>query len=195
MTDGENGSSRAQARSFRLAPMDGLNLGLTIGVTLLLLPVASFLTFVLPSLLATSGTPVVILFPLAGIGLLVAALLAAIPIYARPLRFELSSLGLLVIWPVRRRLVALSTITAVERLTRAELRARYGLGMRIGAGGFLGGFGWMRTATCTFHLYVSRIDVLVLVHVRGDKSWIITPESPEEFVRVAGTLREESDQR
>jgi hypothetical protein len=178
-------------RSFRLAPMDGLNLGLTVVVGLMVLPIP-FVLLLVPTVLA-GGAPPGILLMLSCITLPIAVLIVGIfvgiPVYARPLRFVLSPRGVIVIWPVRQRLIPWSTITAVERLSRAELRARYGRGMRVGAGGFLGGFGWYVTPSCTFHFYVSRIDYSVIVHIRGDKPWMITPEAPEELVGMADALR------
>jgi hypothetical protein len=168
--------------------MDGLNLALTIVVSVVLLPVlVGMIDF--PVILLALGAP-------AGLGLVVGGStlvlgvelglgLAAIPFYARPRRFELDTEGLHIVGPTRRKQIPWGEIASVELVSGGEFRGRYGWGMRIGAGGFLGGFGLLSTSKQTFHLYISRVDYAVLVHLKNDKPWRITPDSPDEFVRDA----------
>jgi hypothetical protein len=176
------------SRQFRLAPMDGLNRVLTIVVGVVMLPALAPMIG-LPVILLASGAPTGVGLIVGGISLVLGAAiglgLAAIPLYARPRRFELDTDGLRVVWPIRSKLVPWGEIALVEQVSSGEFRDRYGWGMRIGAGGFLGGFGWLSTSKQTFHLYISRVDYAVLVHLKNDKPWRITPESPEEFVRDA----------
>jgi hypothetical protein len=157
-----------ERQRFRLAPMDGLNLGLTI--------VASALPLLLLGPLPLlGGVPWFLSALIGGIALLVLGLYVGIVVYARPLAFELSEAGLAVEWPVRRKLVPRDELAGVELLPLAALRARFGRGARFGAGGFFGGFGWYLTAKQRFHLYISRVDPVVLVHVRHGEPWLITP--------------------
>ncbi len=171
---------------FPMAPMDALNIALTLAMAPLPLIFIGFGALTMTT--GMPGTPIIAFILPAGIGGLILLLYAGILFWARPLRFELSPDGMRVVWPLRDRLVPLHDIVSVEEVTRAEFRARYGWGMRIGAGGFLGGFGWASTSKGLLHLYVSRVDYAVLVHVRGDKSWMITPGSPAAFVTAARSL-------
>lgn len=176
--------------TFRLAPMDGLNLALSIfSFVLLVVPISVVLpATLLMSLDPASGYAVAATF--ASTITLMVLLFGSIALYARPSRFELSPEGLRVVWPVRQRMLPLADLHWVEAVSKHELRQRYGTGMRVGAGGFLGGFGWYVTGAGKFHFYVSRVDYAVLVHVRGDHPWMITPERPMEFVEVGrGLLR------
>jgi hypothetical protein len=175
-------SSDTSTRQFRMAPMDALNLVLTVVVGVIPLPIVA------PAILAAAfgqpGTPVLFIGALTGsIALLIVALLAGIALYARPSRFVLSAEGLRVVWPVRERMIPLRDIAGVELLDRAQFRSRFGMGMRIGAGGFLGGFGWLKTERQTFDFYISRIDRYALVQVRTGHPLLITPEALDEFVR------------
>ncbi len=166
---------------FRLAPMDGLNLGLTIVCSLLPL-------LLLGPLPLAASAPWFVSTLIGSIALLVVGLYAAILVYARPHAFELSGDGLAIEWPVRRKLIPRGELAGVELLPLSALRARYGRGARFGAGGFFGGFGWFLTSKQRFHLYVSRVDQVVLIHVRRGEPWLLTPESPEAFVAAARAL-------
>jgi len=176
------------SRQFRLAPMDGLNAALT-AIVVLALPLPLGLVVPIAALVALSpSNPVVAVAVFVGAWLMLALLFGSIGLYARPTRFELEPSGLRVVWPLRQRWIPLCDIRCVEWLSGASFRQQYGLGMRIGAGGFLGGFGWLWTPRATFHLYISRVDYAVLVHLHADRPWMITPESPEQFVQLANTL-------
>jgi hypothetical protein len=146
-------------RRFPLAPMDGLNLGLTVGVGLLVAPI--------PGL---------------------ALLLAGVWLTMRPTCFELSREGLEIVWPLRRERFPLAAFTGVERLSRAELGARYGRGFRYGAGGFGGGFGQLITPKQRFRMYISRLDEHVLLHVRTGLPLLISPNDAPAFVQCLEEL-------
>jgi hypothetical protein len=174
-------------RQFRMAPMDGLNLGLSIFVGAI--PLVFLLSPACSARFGQPGTPVLFIGALTGsVALLIVALLVGIAVYARPSRFVLSPEGLRVVWPVRERMIPLRDLAGVEVLDRSQFRARFGLGVRIGAGGFLGGFGWLKTGPQTFDFYVSRVDRYALVQVRGGNPLLITPERLDEFVRELQAL-------
>jgi hypothetical protein len=172
----------APARTFRLAPMDGLNTALSVVVGAI--PLLLLLPPILVGLFAEAGTPVLLVGGLTGTtALLVVALLAGIALYARPRQFEAAPEGLRVVWPVRQRLIPWREVVGVEVIDRASFRARFGSGMRIGAGGFLGGFGWLKTERQTFDFYISRVDRFAIVQVRSGHPLLITPEALDEFAR------------
>jgi hypothetical protein len=166
--------------------MDGLNAVLS--VVVLVIPVSMLAAPLVALSLAPRAAAVPLSYALIPVGLLVILLLASIGLYARPTRFELSAEGLRVVWPIRQQRIPLPDIASVEIVSRADFRARYGFGMRVGAGGFLGGFGWLKTTRQTFHLSISRVDSLVLVHLKSSDPWMITPAAPEEFVRALRAL-------
>jgi len=153
---------------YRLAPMSPLIRGLTLA--LFGIPLA-FLA--LP--FAASAPP-----PLAGVGLAVLALFAAIWIWWRPTCFELSSEALRIVFPGRSRLVPLGDVSGCRLLTGEAFKQEFGRAMRVGAGGLWGGFGWLWTQKGGFvDFYVSRTDGFVLVERRGARHLLITPEQPE----------------
>ena len=121
--------------------------------------------------------------PLA-VGLFIAALYLLVWLYFRPMRFEISSRALTIVWPIRSLRLPLAEITAVEAMTSGEFRHRYGRGMRVGAGGLWGGFGLLLTPRETFRFYISRLDGYVLVHSRVERPLLLTPDRPEEFLET-----------
>lgn len=146
-------------RRFPLAPMDGLNLGLTVVVGLMVAPIP-----------------------------FVSLLLAGIWLYMRPTCFELSCEGLDLVWPLRRERIPLATLANVECLSRGEVNARYGMGMRFGAGGFGGGFGQLITPRQRFRMYISRVDQHVLVHVHQGLPLLLTPADAQGFMQCLASL-------
>lgn len=154
---------------FALAPMDGLNRGLT--AVMLPLPVVFLAAG------ARMPTPL-----LDGVGVLILALWGFIWLYMRPSCFEVGPAGLRVRWPWRSQLVPRLALAGAEILSRRELKERYGYAMRVGAGGLWGGFGLAWTRQGFLRLYVSRIDRFVVVHCREGRDWLITPADPERFV-------------
>ncbi|MBI3031347.1 MAG: hypothetical protein HYY64_17750 [Candidatus Rokubacteria bacterium] len=159
-------------RSFPLAPMSFLIVVLTILV--LAVPVVFLLAG------AWAGTT-----PLVGIGLLLAAGCGLVWLYARPNRFEVSSQGLVIVWPLRRQLIPARDIACVRPIEPWELRQEVGWGVRIGVGGLWGQFGWLWTARKgSLVTYVSRTDGLVLVERRSRRPLLITPAHRDDFVRA-----------
>lgn len=198
-------SSPTVTRRFPLDRMDGLNLGLTLGVGgVLLFVVGGMVVSSLASLAvgvgaaATSGgtaqavsngvgTLIGAIVPLA-IGLFIAAVIGSVWLLFRPSWFELSPQGVRIRWPLRRTLLPLARITAVERITSAERVSRYGFGMRIGAGGMWGAHGYRTSNQGLLHMYISRLDYAVMIHVAGDKPSMITPRDPDQFVSMLRQL-------
>jgi hypothetical protein len=138
-----------------------------------------------PAVLLTSG-----LFS-GVVMVLIAALFAWVWLYMRPSRFELSGAGMRIVWPLRAEIVPIYVIGDVELVTRRELSARYGRGYRFGAGGLWGGFGLYITPRQTFRFYISRLEPMVVVHLRGRdaRPFLLTPESPEQFIDTLRQLR------
>lgn len=167
---------------FPLAPMDGLMRS----VTTLLLP--------LPLILMAAGRmlpgpkPPPVQFLLGGAGAVMIAIYVLIWLAGRPSEFDVSPAGLKVKWPIREVVVPPTEITGARRLTKEQFRAEFGYGMRIGAGGLWGGFGFVKTAKATMHLYCSRTDEFVLVETKG-LWWLITPEDPAKFVALIGEVK------
>jgi hypothetical protein len=155
---------------FRLAPMSGIILSLTIA--LFFLPLAFF-----GAAVWSRGTPLLI-----G-GVFVSLIYLLVWLYFRPTRFELSAETFTIVWPIRRYRVNLSDLRDAEMLSGREFKIRYGRAFRIGAGGLWGGFGLMLIRGGRLRFYISRLDGYVLVHARVGRSLLITPERPAEFVR------------
>jgi hypothetical protein len=161
------------SQTFPLAPMSTFIRALT--VVLFALPVA----FIAGSLLWGA--------PRLGVGLLLAALTVWVWLWMRPSRFLVHPDAVEVVWPLKRRRLARAGINAVRLLDRAELRAMTGAAVRVGVGGLWGGFGWLWTQRCGIvQMYVSRTDGLVWIERSAERSWLITPASPEAFVRALG---------
>lgn len=120
--------------------------------------------------------------------LIVMTLYAWVWLRFRPRCFTLSSRSLDVIWPLKRREIPRESITSVRLLDRDTLRGEIGWGMRIGAGGLGGGFGWLWTTRHGIvQMYVSRTDRFVWIERKPDRPWLLTPEHPDEFVRMLST--------
>jgi hypothetical protein len=164
---------REASQAFPLAPMSGCIR--TLSAALCLLPVG----FVASSLLW--GAP-----PL-GVGPLLAALYVWVWLWMRPGGFVVQPYAIEVNWPLRRRRIARSGIHEVRLIERAALLEITGKCMRVGVGGLWGGFGWLWTQhRGIVQMYISRSDGLVWIERGAERPWLITPESPEAFVRALG---------
>jgi hypothetical protein len=151
--------------------MSPLIRALTIG--LLLLP----LLFILTAAFGNRVAAVPVLF--------LGTIYAWVWLRFRPIRFVVRPDALEVIWPLKRRRISRENITSVRLIGRQELRKEIGWGMRVGAGGLWGGFGWLWTKRRGIvQMYISRTDRFVWIDRAGDRPWLITPESPEDFVRT-----------
>ena len=114
------------------------------------------------------------------IGGFVAAVLVGIALAGRPSRFELTTEGLAIVWPVRRRRVSPQEIVSARAITTADLGRAW---RAFGAGGFLGGFGLFRSSQIGwFDLYTSGADHLVLIERRNKRPLVISPDRPRELV-------------
>ena len=164
-------NAAADAVSFPLAPMSPLVRTLTT------------IIYAITALLAAGailGTAPMFI-PLA----LVLLLYAWIWLRFRPTRFSVDAQRLAIDWPLRRVELPRADIIAVRLVDRAQLKEAIGWGLRVGAGGLWGGFGRLWTKQRgLIHLYISRTDRFVWVERRHGKPWLITPDRPEEFVRL-----------
>jgi len=122
---------------------------------------------------------------------LVAPALFLVAVYAwvwlrfRPTHFVVHQGTLEVEWPLKRRMLPRSNISAIHLMDGPELRSKTGWRMRVGAGGLWGAFGWLWTRRRGIvHMYVSRTDRFVWIERAGARPWLITPERPEAFVRA-----------
>ena len=158
--------------TFRLAPMSGAILVLTVFMLVLLVALAAGAALVWRIL----AVP--------------AAFLALIYLWVwlrfRPSRFVVHPHEIEVIWPLKRRRIARSQVQDVRRIDAAELRNLAGWFARIGVGGLWGAFGWLWTQKRGIvQTYISRTNEFVWLE-RGptERPWLITPERPDEFVRA-----------
>ncbi|MCX8108153.1 MAG: PH domain-containing protein, partial [Verrucomicrobiae bacterium] len=101
-----------------------------------------------------------------------------------------------VIWPLRREEIRCDHILGTRILDRKELIKQIGWGLRVGVGGLWGGFGWLWTKRRGLvRMYITRTDRFVWIDCASGKSWLITPEKPEEFVRALGFGPEDQNQK
>jgi hypothetical protein len=174
-----NGYERTR---FELAPMSPAIRALTVG--LLALP--------LVLLWLARGTGTALTIP----ALLMAAVYAWVWLRFRPTAFVVRPGALEVIWPLKRGRLSLATVSSVQLIDRHEVRRRIGFAIRIGAGGLWGGFGWLwTTRRGMVRMYVSRLDQFVWIERRGGPPWLITPDSPDMFVRALTAAADTSPER
>jgi hypothetical protein len=103
----------------------------------------------------------------------------------RPSRFILHPGHLEVVWPLKRREIRRETISDVRIIGSQDLKNELGFCMRVGAGGLWGGFGWLWTQKRGIvQMYITRTDRFVWIERRNERSWLITPERPEEFMQA-----------
>ncbi len=121
-------------------------------------------------------------------GLLMVVLYAGVWLWMRPRSFIVHADAIEVIWPLRRRRLARASITAARLIDKGALRSLTGVAARVGVGGLWGGFGWLWTQhRGIVQMYISRGDGLVWIERGGERPWLVTPESPEAFVRALGS--------
>jgi hypothetical protein len=126
--------------------------------------------------------------PHPSVGPLLAALYVWVWLHMRPSRFVVYPDRIEVRWPLRRRCIPRASITQLRLLDKTALRAITGSAARVGVGGLWGGFGWLWTQhRGIVQMYVSRADGLVWIERGRERPWLITPESPEAFVRAVQT--------
>jgi hypothetical protein len=150
------------------------------------LRVLTWCLFLLPGLMIVVGlnAPAIARAPILLTTLVVVLVYASVWLAWRPVRFELEGEQLHIVWPVRSRSISTRAVVGARVLTSPEFRSEFGYGVRIGAGGLWGGFGLLKTRRATFSMWISRLDRMVLVELRGARPLLITPERPEEFVKA-----------
>ena len=160
----------ATPRTFPIAPMStGIRV---LSALLLVIPVAMAIG-------AAAGTHA-LLIPFA----LLATIYSWVWLRFRPRAFVIHPDHLEIVWPLKRREIPRSTIVSCRTLGATDLRREIGWGARVGAGGLWGGFGWLWTRRRGIvQMYVSRTDGFVWIERGRERPWLITPESPDEFVR------------
>jgi hypothetical protein len=115
----------------------------------------------------------------------VTAIYAWIWLRFRPTHFVVREQAFEVMWPLKHRVIPRNSISNVRLLDRDTLKQEIGWGMRVGAGGLGGGFGWLWTKRRgVVQMYVSRTDRFVWIDCKHGRPWLITPEHPDDFVRV-----------
>jgi hypothetical protein len=129
---------------------------------------------------------------LQAIALLLLALYAAVWMWCRPARFDVSVQGIELVFPGRRRRIAAASIEAAEVVTGRGFRDRFGHAMRVGVGGLWGGFGWLWTSKGWVEFYVSGSDRFVLVRRHGHMPLLISPQDPEA---MAAAVQEQIPRR
>lgn len=134
----------------------------------------------------------VLLVPLA----LMAAIYAWVWLRFRPGEFVIHPDCVEIVWPLKRRQIARSSITSCRVIDTPELKREIGWGARVGAGGLWGGFGWLWTRRRGIvQMYITRTDAYVWLERGTERPWLITPERPDDFVRELGTSREPVDRQ
>jgi hypothetical protein len=122
---------------------------------------------------------------MSAVGLFVAAMYAAIWIWWRPGRFDVSPSIVRIVFPGRSREIPTQEVAVCRPLTPGEFRTEFGRAIRIGIGGLWGGFGWLYTTKRgLIDFYVSRTDGFVVLERHHRRSILITPERPERFAEV-----------
>ena len=160
--------------TFRLARMDFLMRLLTL--TLLVVPP-------LFGAIAVLGNRLLLIPTALLVGIYVWTVL-----WFRPTHFVVGPRGVEIVWPLRRREIPRTDITAVRLVDKHQLERDVGRAMRVGAGGLGGGFGWLWTQKRGLvRMYVSRTDGFVWIERQSERPWLITPERPDAFVRALST--------
>ena len=106
-------------------------------------------------------------------------------LFFRPIRFEADDQTLRLVWMFSNKEVPRSDIASVRRVTGRELYTTVGWSVRLGAGGLGGGFGRLWTSKAGLvELWVSRLSGWVLIERHSGKPILLSPSSPDEFVRA-----------
>ncbi|MDP6634448.1 MAG: PH domain-containing protein [Phycisphaerae bacterium] len=101
-------------------------------------------------------------------------------VFYRPSRFEICRSGLRIVWPMRSFYIPAAEIAEIAPISKSAL----GLVLRtFGAGGLWGGFGrfWSRKMGHML-IYASRSDGLVCIRRGRERTVLISPARPDEFI-------------
>lgn len=119
-------------------------------------------------------------------GVVFSVLIVMVNMYARPKCFEVSSEGLVIVWPARTRKLPRGAFTEIRLIERIELGR---MTRRFGVGGLFGQFGWFHSVYMgNFDAYLTRNDGMVLIRLRNRRPILLTPENPREFVQALQAL-------
>ena len=109
-------------------------------------------------------------------------LIFMVHMYGRPKCFEVSSEGMVIVWPARIRKLPRGAFTEIRTIKRMELGRMI---RKFGVGGIFGQFGWFHSVYMgNLDAYITRNDGMVLIKLRNRRPILITPENPQEFVKA-----------
>jgi hypothetical protein len=122
--------------------------------------------------------------PLArGVGGVLTAIAVLVWAWFRPSHLELSGQGLSLVWPYRRRTIALQDLVSAELVATRD----FGWMLRIGVGGVGGAFGLFYTSTHgLIDGYFTAHESLVLLKLRQGRPLLLSPKDPAAFIAALG---------
>lgn len=120
--------------------------------------------------------------PAAILAIAFTTLTVMVNMYGRPKCFEISSEGMVIVWPARTRKLPRAAFTEIRTIKRMELGRMV---RKFGIGGIFGQFGWFHSVYIgNVDAYMTRNDGMVLIKLRNRRPILITPENPEKFVKA-----------
>jgi hypothetical protein len=123
------------------------------------------------------------------VSLFLMLLFIAIWLWCRPLRFDIYSEYLNIVFPMWKRRIDISHISQIFGLGAGAFNQQFGVSLRMGVGGLWGGFGWLWTSKQgILEFYVSRLDYFVIIKRGSGYPLMITPENPNQFVEFIQEL-------
>ncbi|MBN2129489.1 MAG: hypothetical protein JW741_08330 [Sedimentisphaerales bacterium] len=163
------------------APWSASVWAITVAVCVVVLPVAFVaVAMICARARANGATEAWVLF-VAGIPTTIVVLC----ILLAPLRYTASASAVLVKRLGPNVVIPMENIHQVRRLAKKDL----GIGIRLfGSGGFLGGFGiFLCSRLGIVYAYVTDAARLVLIECVDGRKYLLSPETPEEFVEAVET--------
>ncbi|MGF1509735.1 MAG: PH domain-containing protein [Myxococcota bacterium] len=123
--------------------------------------------------------------PLGGLGFALLVLYAAVWLWFRPLRYEVTDAKLEIVFPLRTRTIRLRDVRSADALPGALARNRLGFVVRVGVGGLFGVFGRLWTSRAGWlDAYITRLDKFVwLDRQHPHRSLILSVDDPDGFVQ------------
>lgn len=127
--------------------------------------------------------PVLMLFwgPPAIAGILI-ILFGYVWFWLRPSGFKITDDDLVIVWPLRKKVISRRVIRDVQAKTKTVFRDQYGMGIRIGAGGLWGGFGYLWTKKEMLEMYITSTEHLVVLEIEDGRNVLISPDDENRFV-------------